>query len=307
MALFLSSSPPVLAPRYWLLPWPYYSYRCVFLLLPSLLVLAHKLPSASPHPILPPLHPLAFTEPWCSSALRLFLYSLSRSPANNLRFLGRSPPHLSPPFPQSSLAPVSSHPPPSAQILLVPLATHIPLFPDPRSSNCLTPTQLHGQINVRMPTAPARLFRPQVSANGDVLGIAVLARAGTSAGPTHRQRRRLERDATPPRMNVTAGSIGRGTTTPTGPTWVDLSLLLHSPHPHTSNLAPYLSTTDDDSVRTSCQANPLHPCKVPAQPSHYPSPATFSPLSRRSPPQTTPSSLPPPPRRLHYVTAPRCP
>ncbi|KAJ7276055.1 hypothetical protein C8J57DRAFT_1505363 [Mycena rebaudengoi] len=60
-----------------------------------------------------------------------------------------------------------------------------PLFPDPRSSNCLTPTQLHGQINVRMLTAPAHLFQPQVSANCDVLGIAVLARAGTSACPTH--------------------------------------------------------------------------------------------------------------------------
>ncbi|KAJ7276003.1 hypothetical protein C8J57DRAFT_1590317 [Mycena rebaudengoi] len=52
----------------------------------------------------------------------------------------------------SSLVSVSSYLPPSAQILLV------------APFNCLTPTQLHGLISVRIPTGHACLFRPEAPA-----------------------------------------------------------------------------------------------------------------------------------------------
>ncbi|KAJ7232515.1 hypothetical protein C8J57DRAFT_1729816 [Mycena rebaudengoi] len=69
----------------------------------------------------------------------------------------------------------------------------------------------------------------------------------------------------PPADERNGGEHRKGDTISTGPTWVDLSLFLHPPHPHISNLAPCPSTTDDDSVRTTSLAYPRDvPTPLPA-------------------------------------------
>ncbi|KAJ7276026.1 hypothetical protein C8J57DRAFT_1505328 [Mycena rebaudengoi] len=125
----------------------------------------------------------------------------------------------------------------------------LPTAIDPRSSYALCPSSSTTRsIQLSFTSALAPTTRtPFAAALSEVL-VALLTPTTSFENPADEQDD-VERQ--------------EGDTTSTGPSWVDLSLLLHR---HTPQLLPPCpSTTDDDSVRTTGLANPRDvPTPLPA-------------------------------------------